>query len=101
MSMGVWFTEHFGWMYWTWQSAVFFGAILGCIAFLTMVDLRRPAGHRKGWLPIATTRGDRLFLSIIAAIGLHLIWIAVAGLNAVWAASLGAVVLAVALFWRG
>ncbi|MBI2422653.1 MAG: hypothetical protein HYV27_07470 [Candidatus Hydrogenedentes bacterium] len=99
--MADWFTHHLGWMYWTWQSALFFGAIMASIAVLTVLDLRQPSVPRKGWLPIPTTRGDRLFLAIMSAIGLHLLWLGLAGAAWVAGASVLSAFLAVAIFWKG
>ena len=38
-----------GWMAWTWQTAVFFGFVFGCIALMGVLEWIRPGGHpRKG-----------------------------------------------------
>ncbi|MDE0745935.1 MAG: DUF2160 family membrane protein, partial [SAR202 cluster bacterium] len=46
---------------------------------------------RKGFLPIATSRGDRVFIAIISTIGLYLVWLGVAG-NSLF---IGAVILSI------
>ncbi len=57
-----------GWMAWTWQTAVFFGFVFGCIALMGVLEWIRPGGHpRKGMLGLETTRGDRLFISLLGA----------------------------------
>jgi len=67
------------WMMWTWQSGLFILFIFAAIAFITVVGVRRPAGERKGFLPIATTGGDRLFVGLISALIVLLLWLAFLG----------------------
>ena len=55
------------WMAWTLPVAVFFGAIVVMLASMTVWELRSPTVMRMGFLPIATTRGDRLFIGLLAA----------------------------------
>ena len=57
----------FEWMAWTLPVAVFFSAIVLMLALMTVWELRSPTVLRKGWLPMATTRGDRLFIGLLAA----------------------------------
>ena len=92
-----WMTEQFGWMHWSWQSAVFFGAIFTTIAALTVWDLFSPGVRSKGFLPVETTRGDRLFLGIVLTIGLFLVWLASVGNQALWGAAALALATNVAL----
>ncbi|WP_301583702.1 DUF2160 domain-containing protein [Halomonas alkaliantarctica] len=80
------------WMVWTLPTAIFFSSIAAMLAGMTIWELRSPSMERKGFLPISTTRGDRLFISLLSAAFIHLgvigftslsIWIALA-LSAVW-----------------
>jgi predicted small integral membrane protein len=64
------------WMAWTLPVAVFFGCIVLMLAAMTWWELRSPTVLRKGWLPIATTRGDRLFIGLLAAAYFNLAWVA-------------------------
>ena len=48
----------FDWMVWTTPVAVFFSGIALMLAGMTLWELRSPTVLRKGWLPIATTRGS-------------------------------------------
>ena len=50
------------WMAWTWQTALFFTAIALMLVTMTALQLAWPTVPRRGFLPIATTRGDRLFV---------------------------------------
>ena len=68
-------------MYWTWPSLVFFIILLVTIFSMTVWDVLSPCKERKGFLPIATTRGDRLFIGIISTIGFYFLWLGIAGYN--------------------
>jgi len=66
----------FDWMAWTLPVAVFFGCIVLMLAVMTVLELKSPTVLRKGFLPIATTRGDRLFIGLLAAAWLNLAFVA-------------------------
>ena len=51
-----------GWMAWTQPTALFFLGISTILLVMTIWEIKRPCVQRKGYLPIATTRGDRLFI---------------------------------------
>ena len=74
----------FEWMAWTLPVAVFFISIVLMLAGMTVWELRSPTVLRKGWLPIATTRGDRLFIGLLAAAYLNLAFVAVSEKMIVW-----------------
>ena len=63
------------WMAWTWQTALFFTAIALMLATMTALQLAWPTVPRRGFLPIATTRGDRLFIGLLGAAYIHLAWL--------------------------
>ncbi len=67
----------FHWMAWTVPVAVFFICIGLMIAGMTLWEIRSPTVIRKGWLPMATTRGDRLFIGLVAAAYVNLAFVAV------------------------
>ena len=67
----------FDWMAWTLPVAVFFGCIELMLAGMTLWEVKSPTLLRKGWLPMATTRGDRLFIGLLAAAYLNLLFVAV------------------------
>jgi len=80
------------WMVWTMPTAIFFSSIAAMLAGMTIWEILSPTIERKGFLPIATTRGDRLFIGLLSAAFIHLgvsgftslsIWIALA-VSAVW-----------------
>jgi predicted small integral membrane protein len=69
----------FGWMAWTVPVAVFFIAIALMLAGMTVWEIRSPTLLRKGFLPIATTRGDRMFIGLLTAAYINLAFIGLAG----------------------
>jgi predicted small integral membrane protein len=86
------------WMAWTWQTAAFFVVIAGLLIGMAIWEWRSPGGApRRGILGIDTTRGDRLFLSLVGAAYLHLGWLGLFG-SPLWAASVLSVLFALAVF---
>ncbi len=67
----------FSWMAWTLPVAVFFCCIGLMLVGMTIWELRSPTVLRKGWLPMATTRGDRLFIGLLGAAYVNLAFVAV------------------------
>lgn len=63
------------WMAWTATTGAFFGVI--ALALLVMIALAvwRPETPREGILGLETTRGDRLFLTLLGAAFIHLAWL--------------------------
>ena len=57
----------FEWMAWTTAVAVFFSCIVLMLIGMTVWEIKSPTAERRGFLPIATTRGDRLFIGLLAA----------------------------------
>jgi predicted small integral membrane protein len=67
------------WMAWTWQTGVFFAVIAGLLALMTALAVWRPETERVGILGIPTTRGDRLFISLLGAAFINLAWLGLVG----------------------
>ena len=64
------------WMAWTIPTAIFFLTIFALIALMGVWEYARPGGGpRVGILRFETTRGDRLFLSLLSAAFIHLGWL--------------------------
>jgi predicted small integral membrane protein len=74
----------FDWMVWTTPVAVFFTCIVLMLVGMTVWELKSPTTMRRGWLPIATTRGDRLFIGLLSAAYLNLVFIGLAGKFQEW-----------------
>jgi predicted small integral membrane protein len=86
------------WMAWTWQTALFFALLLATLLAMTALALRRPEVERVGALGLPTTRGDRLFLTLLGAAFIHLGWLALAGEAPLWGASILSLIWGAALF---
>lgn len=85
------------WMGWTWQTGLFFAGIALCLATLIVLALLRPETPRQGVLGLTTTRGDRLFLSLLGAAFIHLAWLGLVD-DVLWPASLIALSYAAGVF---
>lgn len=86
------------WMAWTWQTAVFFAFIALCLIAVTTWELSDGrVGHRRGVLGLETTRGDRLFISLLGSAYINIAWLGLIG-SPLWGAILVSVIFAVAVF---
>lgn len=74
----------FAWMAWTTPVAVFFCCIGLMLAGMTVWEIKSPTSLRKGWLPMATTRGDRLFIGLLLAAYTNLAFVGISGWLAEW-----------------
>lgn len=105
--------ENIAWMAWTVPTAIFFALLASTLAVMTWLAIAYPEAERVGILRIPTTRGDRLFISLIMAAVIHLLWIGFAGtdtiatvpvgeegieLSSLWLATAISLVSAVAIF---
>jgi predicted small integral membrane protein len=74
--------ESIAWMAWTLPTAIFFVLLASTLSAMTWLAATRPETERVGILRIPTTRGDRLFVSLILAAVIHLLWVAFVGTDA-------------------
>jgi predicted small integral membrane protein len=74
----------FEWMAWTLPVVVFFACIALMLVGMTVWELRSPTVLRKGFLPIATTRGDRLFIGLLSAAFINLAFVATSERMIAW-----------------
>jgi predicted small integral membrane protein len=66
------------WMAWTWPTAAFFVFIALAIASMGVWEYYQPGGNpRRGVFGLDTTRGDRLFISLLGSAFIFLICLAV------------------------
>ncbi len=73
------------WMAWTWQTATFFGIIASLLILMTVWEIRHPGGNvRDGILGLRTTRGDRLFISLLSAAYVNILWLFFFGMPLIW-----------------
>ena len=70
-----------GWMAWTLPVAIFFWAIASVLVAFTILAIRFPETPRIGILRIETTRGDRLFITLLGSAFINLAWLGLVGEN--------------------
>jgi predicted small integral membrane protein len=104
--------ESIAWMAWTLPTAIFFVLLSMTLAVMTWLAVAYPEAERVGVLRIPTTRGDRLFISLIMTAVIHLLWVGFFGtdpiatlplgegieLSSLWLATVISLVSAVAIF---
>jgi predicted small integral membrane protein len=105
--------ENIAWMAWTLPTAIFFVMLSMTLAVMTWLAVAYPEAERVGILRIPTTRGDRLFISLIMTAVIHLLWIGFVGtdpiatlpigeegieISSLWLATVISLVSAVAIF---
>ena len=91
--------ESIAWMAWTLPTAIFFAALAGTLAVMTCLAVVYPETERVGVLSIPTTRGDRLFISLISAAVIHLLWIGFIGTDAIATLPIGEEGLEISSLW--
>ncbi|CAN7438170.1 DUF2160 domain-containing protein [Rhizobium sp. LjRoot98] len=81
-----------GWMAWTFPTAMFFLTIFLLLALMAVWEYARPGGNpRVGILRFETTRGDRLFISLLGSAFINLAWLGLVGTGQWWALALSLV----------
>ncbi|REF72086.1 MULTISPECIES: DUF2160 domain-containing protein [Paracoccus] len=88
-----------GWMAWTFPVALFFWVIAGLLVLFTILAIRFPETPRRGILRIETTRGDRLFISLLGSAFICLGWLFFAGPPLWWGLALCLVHAAAVFRW--
>lgn len=86
------------WMAWTFPVALFFWCIAALLILMTLLAIRFPETPRVGILRIETTRGDRLFITLLGTAFIHLGWLFLAGPDALWGALILSLAYAFAVF---
>tara|TARA_B100000315_G_C14249358_1_gene439000 strand:+ start:171 stop:536 length:366 start_codon:yes stop_codon:yes gene_type:complete len=90
--------EFITWMAWTWQTAAFFVFIAICLFAMVMWEKKVPGGSpRRGILGLDTTRGDRLFISLLSSAFIHLAWLGIVGM-VLWVATIISFLFAIVVF---
>jgi predicted small integral membrane protein len=75
--------ENIAWMAWTLPTAIFFVLLSTTLGIMTWLAVAYPEAERVGILRIPTTRGDRLFISLIMTAVIHLLWIGFVGTDTI------------------
>lgn len=73
------------WMAWTWPTALFFAVIAALLVVFSILAIRFPETPRVGVLRIETTRGDRLFITLLGSAFINLAWLGLVGVHQPWA----------------
>jgi predicted small integral membrane protein len=73
-----------GWMAWTFPVALFFFIIACLLICLTLLAIRYPETPRRGILRLETTRGDRLFITLLGSAFINLAWLFFFGAPLTW-----------------
>jgi predicted small integral membrane protein len=88
------------WMAWTWPTALVFVFVFSCIALMVVLEIRNPGGNeRTGVFGLATTRGDRLFISLLGSVFIFLAWLGFVG-TPLWAPLAISASWAAFCFWK-
>jgi predicted small integral membrane protein len=87
------------WMAWTLPTAVFFSFIAVTLICMTVYEIKSPCVERKGFLPIETTRGDRLFIGLLTSAYIHLLFAGLPDMSLWVALGISCVWLAIVLRW--
>ena len=88
------------WMAWTLPTAIFFTIIAMTLVAMTVWEIKSPSIERRGFLPISTTRGDRLFIGLLGSAYIHLIWLGTTNLS-LWIALVISLIYMVAMMRYG
>ena len=86
-------------MAWTWPTGLFFISVGVMLMIMTVIEIKRPGIDRRGFLPMLTSRGDRLFISLLSAAYIHLVWLAMTTLPLVFASVLATAAAIVVMKW--
>ncbi|BBD09228.1 DUF2160 domain-containing protein [Desulfovibrio ferrophilus] len=88
------------WMAWTPVTAGFFIVIVAMLIGMTIWEVASPNIERKGLLPMATTRGDRLFIGLLSSAYIHLAWLGLTEMS-LWIATVLSVVFMISMMRWG
>jgi predicted small integral membrane protein len=88
-----------GWMAWSFPIALFFWVIAGLLVTFTLLALRFPETPRVGVLGLETTRGDRLFISLLGSAFINLAWLGLTDASQWWGLAI-ALGFAAVVFWK-
>jgi len=86
-------------MAWTVPTAIFFALLASTLGVMTWLAIAYPETERVGILRIPTMRGDRLFVSLILAAVIHLLWIGFIGTDAIATLPIGEEGLEISSLW--
>ena len=66
---------------------------------MTVWEIISPTIERRGFLPLSTTRGDRLFLGLLGSAYIHLAWVGLSDLTIWFGFAIALVWMVVVMRW--
>ncbi len=87
------------WMAWTGPTAIFFVVIACLLLIFTYLGVKYPETPRRGVLTIETTRGDRLFITLLGSAFINAGWLALSDQPQWWALGICALYAAAVFRW--
>ena len=87
------------WMAWTLPTAIFFITIAVILTAMGIWQVISPSIERRGFLPIATTRGDRLFIGLLGSAYIQLAWLGLTDLSLYFALAIAVVWMILVMRW--
>ncbi|HKK85651.1 MAG TPA: DUF2160 domain-containing protein [Roseovarius sp.] len=87
------------WMAWTIPTAAFFGVIAALLITFSILAIKFPETPRMGVLRIETTRGDRLFITLLGSAFINLAWLGLVGAHQPYALILCLIYAAAVFRW--
>jgi predicted small integral membrane protein len=87
------------WMAWTLPTAVFFIMIALILTAMGIWQVMSPSIERRGFLPLATTRGDRLFIGLLGSAYIQLAWLGLTDLSLYFALAIAVVWMIIVMRW--
>jgi predicted small integral membrane protein len=87
------------WMAWTLPTAIFFITIALILTAMGIWQVISPSIERRGFLPIATTRGDRLFIGLLGSAYIQLAWLGLTDLSLYFSLAIAVVWMILVMRW--
>lgn len=88
------------WMAWTWQTGSLFIFVFASIGLMGVLEYFHPGGApRHGILGLDTTRGDRLFISLLGSAIIVLAWLGLLG-TPLWGPLIISIAWGAFVFWK-
>jgi predicted small integral membrane protein len=87
------------WMAWTTGTAILVACVFAALVGLAVLSAARPSTPRKGFLPMATARGDRIYVGLLGTGLILVLLIALSSAPVVLGLALGAVWMAAVVIW--
>ena len=89
--------ENIAWMAWTLPTAIFFVLLATTLVVMTWLAAAYPEAERVGILRIPTTRGDRLFVSLVGSAYIFIAYMRFGG-ETLWYPLIAAILFGIAMF---